>query len=338
MTRHYFLKDNSLKCGFRGRCKECEGRKFGVYKLTEDEAKGKTTKICNKCKRMLPADLNHFYETKSGQLGLNGRCKECRGAKFGSRNVVKAGKKRCYKCNEYLPLDDIHFHKGKNRKDGFNACCKKCQGQGYGVKRLNMVYKTKEGYKFCSKCKEEKPLDDFSNNVHGNQGRDSNCRKCNAERANQYYSIPENRNRKLAYDAEYRSRPETKRKIKEYYAGRGREKAIERSRIRRNRKRNAMYNYPNGTWENTLEHFNHECAYCGDNESKLHREHIVPLVDGGSFTKQNIIPACQRCNYSKNKSDMIEWYSRQPYFSQKRLNKIRKWSGMTEHSQQLSIL
>lgn len=40
------------------------------------------------------------------------------------------------------------------------------------------------------------------------------------------------------------------------------------------------------------------CSYCGQNPSSQ-LEHVVPKVDGGDLSEENIAPARQWCNQSK---------------------------------------
>jgi 5-methylcytosine-specific restriction endonuclease McrA len=70
-------------------------------------------------------------------------------------------------------------------------------------------------------------------------------------------------------------------------------------------------------WDIIKKDFNYKCAYCGE-EKPLAQEHFIPLVKGGEYTSDNIIPACKNCNSSKKQSDFFKWYPRQPYYSKSR--------------------
>jgi hypothetical protein len=37
------------------------------------------------------------------------------------------------------------------------------------------------------------------------------------------------------------------------------------------------------------------------------------------------VPACQSCNSSKGAEDFRDWFMKQAFFSQERLNRIFKW-------------
>ena len=50
------------------------------------------------------------------------------------------------------------------------------------------------------------------------------------------------------------------------------------------------------------------CAYCGEKKD-LTTEHVVPLSRGGRHSVGNIVPACFRCNSSKNARFLTEWRS-----------------------------
>ena len=56
-------------------------------------------------------------------------------------------------------------------------------------------------------------------------------------------------------------------------------------------------------WEETLEHFGHKCAYCGE-EKKLIMEHAIPINKSqlGEHRLGNLVPSCKECNNKKHNS------------------------------------
>lgn len=85
-------------------------------------------------------------------------------------------------------------------------------------------------------------------------------------------------------------------------------------------------------WAKVLNEFEHRCAYCNASEDDvtLMPEHIIAQ---SVLSKEhpdkvdligNIVPACGRCNESKNTSEMTTWYRRQPYYSEYNLQKIQR--------------
>lgn len=51
-------------------------------------------------------------------------------------------------------------------------------------------------------------------------------------------------------------------------------------------------------WYETVDDFQWKCAYCLTREYKC-IEHFLPIELGGGTTKDNCVPACQRCNNLK---------------------------------------
>jgi len=85
--------------------------------------------------------------------------------------------------------------------------------------------------------------------------------------------------------------------------------------------------------------FDHCCAYCGVSGEDLHIEHVVPISKGGPHALGNIIPACQRCNFSKRDHDAEIWYRRQEFYSEVRWRKICRVLGWSKSAVgQLALL
>ena len=51
------------------------------------------------------------------------------------------------------------------------------------------------------------------------------------------------------------------------------------------------------------------CHFCGRKfpPRELTMEHIVPLMRGGLSVRQNIVPACRKCNEEKKNLLPVEW-------------------------------
>lgn len=97
------------------------------------------------------------------------------------------------------------------------------------------------------------------------------------------------------------------------------------------RRGEANVSYTHQQWKETVMFFGGECAYCGCTPRKgerLTRDHLVPVRDGGTTTQDNIVPACSCCNSSKGASEWREWFMKQPFFSQERMNRIFKWRSI----------
>ena len=91
------------------------------------------------------------------------------------------------------------------------------------------------------------------------------------------------------------------------------------------RKKKLKSDFTAEDWMYAQNAFGWRCAYCGNSSDKLHQEHFVPVSKNGEYTKQNIIPACQSCNSSKNNKPFKEWYPEQAFYSKDRERFIYKY-------------
>lgn len=115
---------------------------------------------------------------------------------------------------------------------------------------------------------------------------------------------------------------------KEYFkTPQGREAKRRAGHKRRALKQQNGGSYTSSQWEECKQFFNNECAYSGQpiTLDNSHIEHIVPLSKGGASYIWNLCTSLDRVNKSKNNSDMEEWYRKQEYFTEKRLEKIYRW-------------
>lgn len=164
-----------------------------------------------------------------------------------------------------------------------------------------------DGLKYCPKCETARPIADFHKN--GKTLR-SFCKKCENKRSMHnkkstgYYARPEviakrNEDSRLCKRAKY--------KFDEEY------RIAEIIRCNNRRLLSASASISTSQWLDTIHAFNSECAYCGSRK-RLTMDHVVPVSKGGKTTLDNIIPACTRCNSSKQAADMVEWYTKQIFF------------------------
>jgi 5-methylcytosine-specific restriction endonuclease McrA len=94
---------------------------------------------------------------------------------------------------------------------------------------------------------------------------------------------------------------------------------------------------PDQLWRRWMQ-FGHECAYCGAG-GDLQMEHVIPISKGGEHHLGNIVPACQRCNFSKGRANAEQWYRSQPFFCETRWTKLRNILCRSQPViEQLSIL
>jgi hypothetical protein len=82
--------------------------------------------------------------------------------------------------------------------------------------------------------------------------------------------------------------------------------AYARYQLKRSILENAVANnYTKRDREEALEYFG-GCAFCGSNPAPRN-DHLIPVVDCGDRTRNNIVPACQPCDDSKGRKEYHEW-------------------------------
>jgi len=99
-----------------------------------------------------------------------------------------------------------------------------------------------------------------------------------------------------------------------------REKGRQKEHRRRAKIRALPATFTDADWERALTHFHGGCAYCGnppslfDVNTVLQHEHHIPVNpdyelkgDNPGYTADNIVPACQSCNFSKGNKNPTQW-------------------------------
>lgn len=211
--------------------------------------------------------------------------------------------------------------------------------------------------RICSRCKRELPatLEYFHASKREKLGLRYNCKNCHnkesqlwaeenkdkiraRDRARVRIRTKENREQMKEYKKEYRRNNQEKIKLyNKKYRKINRNKRIIEKHIRRATLRDLPIGFTVEQWEECKQYFGQLCAYCGGRRD-LTQDHFIPLLEGGEYTINNIVPACETCNSSKCSRDFFLWYPQQPFYSKKRELKILKYLGYKGNTQQLSIL
>jgi 5-methylcytosine-specific restriction endonuclease McrA len=203
--------------------------------------------------------------------------------------------------------------------------------QEIGIVKSNCDFCGKEfehAYRKCRFCSDEcrngskrkEPVDacvHCGNPIEGkrsnNQFCSQKCRLANWRKNNQGYdrAYAEKNPVKAAIWAETRLKNLRERLKDSAYKAQHDEKKSVRKHIRKHRMNNLPRTLTAADWRAALEYFDHKCAYCRTPLTKAHKEHFVPLSKGGGFTKDNIIPACSKCNNNKKSKNPIDWLASQ---------------------------
>lgn len=172
--------------------------------------------------------------------------------------------------------------------------------------------------KECIKCRIQKPLADFFRQHTRKDGRQSCCRLC----ANAYGKVWREQNKQRldewqrAYNQTHREqisqagkayylahRDVVRQRTREYQVN-NKDKIIIYSLRRYNRAKGVRADLTSQQWELIKSIFRGKCAYCGKKTTRLEKEHIIPLSQGGGLTLRNIVPACRSCNSKKGVSPL----------------------------------
>lgn len=192
-----------------------------------------------------------------------------------------------------------------------NKYCYVCKQvkRSAGNTSTTCLYCEAVGVKYCASCNTTKPLEQFE------QRRTkvgSTCKACKNAKQNKRYKTDESfkqgmlqsarqySNNRYATDEDFRASEQVRKQL-----------------------RRALGSLTTKEWQNICERYNYSCAYCGE-QTNLTIEHIVPILMGGKTNAANIVPACQSCNSSKQSSDLVEWYTKQSFYSKEKLGRIIK--------------
>jgi hypothetical protein len=170
--------------------------------------------------------------------------------------------------------------------------------------RAIKVLSTPTDRKKCSRCKEEKLLDDFSKQSSGTLGHRSRCRECEsvARKPNDPVKI------KASASAWVKRNP-------------GRARRNGRNNQARRRQAKGVEYYNEQEWESLLAATGRKCLCCGEPEAtaiysfrggpqrgRLTPDHIKPVISGGTESIENIQPLCLPCNMKKG-TNVIDYRS-----------------------------
>ena len=175
--------------------------------------------------------------------------------------------------------------------------------------------------KRCTKCGEVKSLDEFNRDRGKPLGRCSYCRACHRESVRAWREA--NRDRKREYQrAWYEANRDRQREYNRAWREANQDRYREYQRAWREANRYHLREYYRRRHARkraaTVEEFTiadvyawweelgiHTCFWCDlpfTEDDRIHVDHVWPLSRGGHHAVRNLVPACERCNLSKNSS------------------------------------
>lgn len=175
--------------------------------------------------------------------------------------------------------------------------------------------------RICSVCHVEKPLtfEFFYHEKSDKFGFGKRCKPCNTKVVAAYYAAHPTKRLALTFAYAIAHRAEARQRAKQWNATHPSEvlarvkawvknhperaKRTRHACTRRRRARLAniaVNNLTSEQWETIKASFDHRCAYCDKKTKRLEQDHITPIIEGGSHTQSNVVPACRSCNAKKH--------------------------------------
>ena len=179
--------------------------------------------------------------------------------------------------------------------------------------------------KICSKCKVEKPIDEFHLRSAVRDGHKPRCKECsnedakeyrenNAEKIKQYDK--ENYEKRITYQKQYKK--ENSEKIITYKKQYNKENPhiiAANDHRRRARKLKLDDNTVTSSFIKDLAKRDTRCPCCSKalTEANRHLAHVVPLSIGGMNSEKKLRYFCSTCNLEQNSRHPMQHWHDEPY-------------------------
>ncbi len=179
--------------------------------------------------------------------------------------------------------------------------------------------------KKCSGCKALKSEESFSKGQywckdcwrayrqsHANEIRERNLKymRANVEKVNEYNRKSYAKRRlveMLRSRAKYERDKDKLRPVRRAWQKSNPEKCRASDNRRRALESGCKSTLTAEEWLENLETFNWRCAYCHGPLSPPTMDHVIPLVQGGEHTKENVVPSCLSCNQRKGHKNLLQY-------------------------------
>jgi len=298
-------------------------------------------KVCTKCKNEL--EITMFSKDNKTKDKLCKQCKICQ-KEYREKNKEKISND--YKKYREKNREKLIEYNRKYYKNNTNKCRELSKRYKENNKEYYIIYgrqyhmENKEKLNEYSRNKWNINKDEINKKRRENyvyteemKKRDRIYYRKNLERIKiknkNYYEENKDKCRELKAKWRKENIDRYRKYCREYY---NKTKFIRKEKIKiqwNNRRvlvKNCEGNYTIEQWEKCLEFFEYKCAYSGKElADKETIDHIIPLSKSGTNYIWNLCPCSGSCNSSKRNFELEDWYRKQEYFSQERLNKIYKW-------------
>lgn len=279
-------------------------------------------KDCSKCFKIKP--LSEFNKRANGLGGKDSRCRECfnkltkeRKAAYDAAYRVKNQAK--IEARKKVWWQENRVEQNKKRSERYFANRKEEleNMREYRIKNADKLREYHRGYYSINKDKilEYRRINAEKISEYRKRYYTENKERF-AERWARYFEENKEQIRERQRQYYRDNAEEVRQRWREYYrSDKGQIASRRASHRRRERESLTEINFSEDEWLFCLEFFESKCAYCGLFDDDLTMDHFVPVAQLGSFTSDNIVPACSSCNSSKRDSDFFEWFRKQEFYS-----------------------
>lgn len=228
--------------------------------------------------------------------------------------------KKCSKCHKEKELSE--FRKDKSHNDGYSSQCKDCRGEtdfAQNMKEWRKKYRDENREHLLAlrrknrnrpEVKERQHIYYLKSRDHINE-KNKEWRKNNPEKYKAI--IKRSRVSSIGKARVKRYKERHKEEIKTYmreYRRKNKE-IINRQNLNRHYlKKTNGEKISREQIENLKILQNNRCFYCGQELTKYHLDHVIPLKKGGEHRINNIVISCPHCNCSKKAMDSKEFINK----------------------------
>jgi 5-methylcytosine-specific restriction endonuclease McrA len=171
-------------------------------------------------------------------------------------------------------------------------------------KRLEHKILDGKELKYCSKCSQWLPIEQFFKNRATWDGVTNICKDCMKKRNSAYNK---------EYNKKYLQREDVKaqRRIntEKWHKNNPEHVRLLKRNARAKRQTNLKGTIAQDEWSQLCARYEYRCAYCGQRRTlaELTMDHMIPLSRGGLHHISNIVPACMHCNCEKGSKTYEEY-------------------------------
>lgn len=223
----------------------------------------------------------------------------------------------CDKCQQKKPASREFFHTS-TRPSGFRRICKVC-ANAHRRFRARMIRDgecpdgmawVKPNHRVCTTCLSELPERRFRvAKVRDKMIPRSSCRDCEASRNRAYLKAKYGAKREFVLERNAKWRMQNSEKVCLSQAAYKPDPEARKANCDRYRAKRAKVEgeYTASDVRRILSDQRRRCYYCEQRLKLYHVDHFIPLSRGGSNWPDNIVIACETCNYEKRAKMPWEW-------------------------------